>query len=170
MATKDDKGNLHSEQNGRFVEKDDIETIYNSSPPGADNNFIPRSPSEELDILLGEEFKGYKGQAAIDKLMQERHGYVKAAFHRDDIGDIDLLWGNGYVGLSHILRQREKQGINSSEFIKDITSIVEDGRFRKKTIRGDFEFVKDGKLVVIAIEYHGNKIQYLLTAYKTRYK
>lgn len=128
------------------------------------------SPQDELEELLGEEFKGYKGQAAIDKLLQEKRGYVKGAFHREDIGDIDLLWGNDFIGLRHIIKQREAQGINISDFMKDLSSVIEEGRFRKKTGRGDFEFVKDGKLAVIAIEYHGNKMQYLLTAYKTRYK
>lgn len=127
-----------------------------------------KSPS--IDELLGEEFKGYKRQAAIDKLLQEKRGYVKGAFHRDDIGDIDLLWGNDFIGLRHIIKQREAQEINISDFMKDLSSVIEEGRFRKKTGRGDFEFVKDGKLAVIAIEYHGNKMQYLLTAYKTRYE
>lgn len=127
-----------------------------------------KSPS--IDELLGEEFKGYKGQAAVDKLMQEKRGHVKGAFHREDIGDIDLLWGNDFVGLRHIIKQREAQGINIDEFMNGLSSVIEEGRFRKKTQRGDFEFVKDGKLAVIAIEYRGNKMRYLLTAYKTRYK
>lgn len=49
--------------------------------------------SSKLDNLLGKEYVGVKGQAAIDKLMQEKQGHVKGAFHREDIGDIDLLWG-----------------------------------------------------------------------------
>lgn len=180
MATKDDKGNLHSESNGQFVSKEEQETkrqeaekIYNSEPtPTEPQNDDADRQDESLSIdeLLGEEFKGYKGQKAISKLLQEKRGYVKGAFHRDDIGDIDLLWGNDFIGLRHIIKQREAQGINISDFMKDLSSVIEEGRFRKKTGRGDFEFVKDGKLAVIAIEYHGNKMQYLLTAYKTRYK
>ncbi len=127
-------------------------------------------PSDELSDLLGEEFKGYEGQDAVNKLLQEKRGHVKSAFHRQDIGDIDLLWGNDFMGLKHIIKQRDKQGIDISEFMKDIASVIEEGRFRKKTNRGDFEFVKDGKLAVVAVEYHGNQMQYLLTAYKTRYK
>lgn len=126
--------------------------------------------AEEISGLLGREYKGYKGQAAVDKLMQERKGHVKGAFHRDDIGDIDLLWGNDYLGLQHILRQREKQGIDGTEFVKDLAEVVEKGTFRKKNDRGNFEFLHNGKMVVIAPEFHGNKLTFLVTAYKTRYK
>lgn len=126
--------------------------------------------TEELTKLLGEEFKGYKGQKAIDKLLQEKHGHVKGAFHREDIGDIDLLWGNDYLGLQHIIKQRERQNINTVDFLSDIAEVIEKGDYLKKNEKGNFEFLSKGKMAIIAPEYHGNRIIYLLTAYKTRYK
>ena len=57
---------------------------------------IERKRKSELTTLLGEEFKGYKGQEAVNKLLQEKRGHVKGAFHREDMGDIDLLWGKRY--------------------------------------------------------------------------
>ena len=127
-------------------------------------------PAEDISGLLGEEFKGYKGQAAVDKLMQEKKGHVKGAFHRDDIGDIDLLWGNDYLGLQHILQQREKQGIDGTEFVKDLAEVVEKGVFRRKSERGNFEFLHGRKMVIIAPEFHKNKLVFVLTAYKTTIK
>lgn len=126
--------------------------------------------SDELSTLLGEEFKGVKGQAAVDKLMQEKHGHVKGAFHREDMGAIDLIWGSDTVGLKHIIKQREKQSINAQEFVRTLAETVEKGKFYKKNNRGDFEFVHNGKLAIIAVEYHGSQLTYLLTAYKTRIK
>lgn len=123
---------------------------------------------EELDALLGEEFKGVKGQAAINKLLKEKRGHVKGAFHRDDIGDIDLLWGNDYLGLKHIIQQREKQGISVADFTHDLSDVIEKGQYHQKSERGNFEFIHNGKMVVVAPEYHGNKITFVLTAYKTR--
>ncbi len=123
---------------------------------------------EELDALLGEEFKGVKEQAAIDKLLKEKRGHVKGAFHRDDIGDIDLLWGNDYLGLKHIIQQREKQGISVADFTHDLSDVIEKGQFHQKSERGNFEFIHNGKMVVVAPEYHGNRITFVLTAYKTR--
>lgn len=125
---------------------------------------------EEIEKLYGEEFKGYKGQAAIDKLLKEQRGHVKGAFHRDDMGDIDLLWGNDYLGLQHIIKHREEQGINAQQFLSDIAEAVESGEFRKKNDRGNFEFLYGRKMVIIAPEYKGNKVTYLLTAYKTTIK
>lgn len=116
--------------------------------------------------LLGREYIGYKGQAAIDKLMREKQGHIKAAFHRDDIGDIDLLWGCDTFGLQHILQRREDQGINSAEFVKGLSDVIEKGTFVKRNDRGNFEFWYKGKMAVISPEYHGNKITFLLTAYK----
>ncbi len=125
---------------------------------------------EELDALLGEEFKGVKGQAAVDKLLKEKRGHVKGAFHRDDIGDIDLFWGNDTVGLQHILKNREAQGINARSFINSLADVIEKGEFYQKSERGNFEFLHNGSMAIIAPEYHGNKITFVLTAYKTRKK
>ena len=128
---------------------------------------------EELDELLGEEFKGFKGQAAVDKLLKEQRGHVKGAFHREDIGDIDLIWGNNAVGLKHIIEQRRKEKNMEKEqesHVHDVLSHIQDvinyGIFRKQNSRGDIEFVYKGYGVAIAPTYHGNKMTYLLTAYK----
>ena len=125
---------------------------------------------EEIEHLYGEEFKGYKGQAAIDKLLKEQRGHVKGAFHRDDMGDIDLVWGSDSVGLQHIISRRIMQGIDVTAFLRSLGDVVEKGRFRRKTQRGDFEVSYEGNIAVLAASYHGNKVQFLLTAYKTRYK
>jgi len=181
MAIIDANNKAHSEANGRFVSKSasdmksELQQEIESTPfiekSQIEEDDTPKFGSqEELDKLLGEEFKGVKGQAAIDKLLKEQRGHVKGAFHREDIGDIDLLWGNDYVGLLHILKRREEQGINSIEFIKDLANAIEHGKFEKKNKLGNFEFRYDRKIVIIAPEYHGNKITYVLTAYKTREK
>ncbi len=128
-----------------------------------------KSPS--IDELLGEEFKGYKGQRAVDKLMQEKRGHVKGAFHRDDIGDIDLLWGNDSLGLQHIVKQRdgEKEG-HAQEIMEHLSVAIEKGEFKQKNDRGNFIFAYKEDSVqyrtVIAPEYHKNKITYVLTAFR----
>lgn len=77
-----------------------------------------------------------------------------------------MLWGNDYVGLQHIIERRAQQGINVDKFLLNIADVVQYGKFKSKNDRGNFEFWHDGKLAVIAPEYHGNKITYVLTAYK----
>lgn len=128
------------------------------------------SPENSIGELLGEEFKTVKGQAAVDKLLKEKHGHVKAAFHREDIGDIDLVWGNEYLGLQHIITRREEQGIDAKDFVGNLSEVIEKGNFRKKNVRGNFEFIHNGKVAVISPELRGNKIIFLLTAFKTHSK
>lgn len=130
-------------------------------------------PAEDISGLLGEEFKGYKGQAAVDKLMQEKKGHVKGAFHRDDIGDIDLLWGNERLGIQHIILQRQKEKDDEdgkqrhvNDVINHLSDAVENGTFRRKNDRGNFEFIHNGLITVIAPEYHGHKITFVLTGFK----
>ena len=96
-----------------------LQKMYDQSAEKEDDDDrAPYGSQEELDALLGEEFKGVKGQAAVDKLLKEKRGHVKGAFHRNDIGDIDLLWGNASTGLEHILERRNQQGIDSNDFVK----------------------------------------------------
>ena len=178
MATKDANGDLHSENNGQFVSKEEqdakreqAERIYNSEPTNPqDNETADEEKSPSIDELLGEEFKGYKGQQAVDKLMKEKRGHVKGAFHRDDIGDFDLLWGNDSLGLQHILMRRKEQGIDGKDFVSDLANVVQHGAFRKKNDRGNFEFFHKGKVAVVSPELWGNKITFLVTAFKTHSK
>lgn len=128
---------------------------------------------EELDNLLGEEFKGLKGQAAIDKLLQEKRGHVKGAFHREDIGDMDLLWGNKNVGLQHVIEQRlrEKNGeLHVKDVLENLNEAITQAKFDIHNKYGNFEFVykKNGAeyRIIIAPEYHKNKITYLITAFR----
>ena len=76
------------------------------------------------DNFIGKEFQGIKGKDAIEKLLQEKHGYVKNAFERNEIGDIALVWGNKNVGLLHALLKRgrlkeEKGHISGIEMVKN---------------------------------------------------
>lgn len=125
---------------------------------------------EDITELMGAEFKGYKGQQAVDKLLQEKQGHIKAAFHREDIGDIDLIWGDEGCGLMHILMRREEQGIDTNDFVLDLTNVVENGEFQRKNEKGTFEFWHKGRIAVISPELRGNKLTFLLTAYKNRKK
>lgn len=169
---------------GRFTEKlKQAERIYDSSyASGVRNN---RSVGERVynptltmklseedfeNDILGVEFKGYKGQAAVDKLLVEKKGHIKNAFYREDIGNIDLLWGNEDLGLQHIIERRSSQGIPVEEFLQDISTVIQNGRFRKENDRGNFEVMLNNKIAVIAPELKGNKLTFLLTAFKTHSK
>ncbi|WP_158411063.1 DUF3519 domain-containing protein [Helicobacter pylori] len=89
-----------------------------------------------------------KPKEALEKLLQEKNGQVAGAAYRDDLGEIDFVWGtpktkdsSGY-GLAHILEKREKQytrlGLNAEqikertdELVKSIPEVIENGRLLK---------------------------------------
>ncbi|GAA9012242.1 DUF3519 domain-containing protein [Helicobacter pylori] len=58
------------------------------------------------------EFKN-DGLGAINKLLETKKGFVAGAFHKEGLGDIDLVWGNKDYGLEHILKRREEQALNN---------------------------------------------------------
>ena len=176
-SAKRQKENMQFDENkhprdddGKFTDKDFFrnaeDTIKKEKQKAAQELVYALDKVNDLKSLLGEEFKGYKGQAAVNKLVKEQRGHIKAAFHRDDIGDIDLIWGNDYLGLQHIIKQREEQGINSQQFLSDIAETVEKSKFLKMGNNGTLEFWYNRKSVVISQTYHENKITYLLTAFK----
>ncbi len=84
------------------------------------------------------EFKG-DGLGAINKLLETKKGFVAGAFHKEGLGDIDLVWGNKDYGLEHILKRREEQaiskkGLNETEakeyalsVVKTIPEVIEKG-------------------------------------------
>jgi hypothetical protein len=123
---------------------------------------------KEYKKLLGEEFKGYKGQAAIDKLMKEKRGHIKGAFHRDEIGDIDLLWGDNDFGLQHIINKRNKQGKDPDNIISNIDNILENGIVSKDNKFNNNFIVTDRakNRVIISQELRGRLIVYVVTAYE----
>ncbi|GAA9106378.1 hypothetical protein BTM329_07270 [Helicobacter pylori] len=57
---------------------------------------IIRAIEKPFDIILG----------AINKLLETKKGFVVGAFHKEGLGDIDLVWGNKDYGLEHILKRR----------------------------------------------------------------
>ncbi len=89
------------------------------------------------------EFKN-DGLGAINKLLETKKGFVAGAFHKEGLGDIDLIWGtpktkdsDGY-GLAHILERRisneMKKGLSETEakeyalnIVKSIPEVLEKG-------------------------------------------
>ncbi|GAA8787520.1 DUF3519 domain-containing protein [Helicobacter pylori] len=83
------------------------------------------------------EFKN-DGLGAINKLLETKKGFVAGAFHKEGLGDIDLVWGNKDYGLEHILKRREKQaknkGLNDQQakeyalnVVKTIPEVIDKG-------------------------------------------
>ena len=122
---------------------------------------------EDIGGFLGKEYR-VKGQAAIKKLIAEQHGHAKGAFYREGIGDIDLVWGNDDVGLKHIIKRRTEQGIDVGSFLSDLDEVIAQGNAVRNRQTGNFEIWHKGKMAVISPEFKGNRLIFLLTAFKSR--
>lgn len=118
-----------------------------------------------------DQFKG-KIKEALDFIMEHKDGDLLGVFHRSDVGDIDLVWGDDKGGFAHIINKHVGEGksfANAEDAIRDIDNIIKNGDI-------DFEngdkivFIKDGKKVTIRknIREKGKKIadkNWVLTAY-----
>nr|WP_240445010.1 DUF3519 domain-containing protein [Helicobacter pylori] len=126
------------------------------------------------------EFKG-DGVGAINKLLEVRSGHVEGAFHKQDLGDIDLVWGKGGkdgYGLEHILERRmqnnkdlkqsekEKYALN---IVKSIPNIVHNGAFQRDSKnRAYIEY--QGIKIGLKDNWMGDKLKnkWVITAYEER--
>ena len=91
----------------------------------------PKSNNKKSDGYSEKDYSEYKGkgQEAVDFIVKNKGGQVRGAFHRKEIGDIDVVWGEvtdkekhkGY-GLAHII---DKHGM---EAVSKIGEVVKDGK------------------------------------------
>lgn len=138
-----------------------------------EREFFEERPSRKL-FSLGDgkvdfaEFRG-KPEGAIEKLLQEKSGYVSGAVYKEGIGDIDFIYGepgkNGY-GLAHIIERRNQQGINGEEFVREIPKIINQGVVYDILGVNDRKYIlSSDKETIIRLDLDGEKRNWLLTAY-----
>lgn len=124
---------------------------------------------------FGSVYNQFKGKVlqAVKFLVNHENGDLLGVFHRNDVGDIDMVWGDEGGGLCHILNKH----INDKDFptIKDLVSRIEDiinkGEVDERHSNADkLVLVKDGYLVTIRRNVRENGIKiadknWVLTAY-----
>ena len=94
------------------------------------------------------QFKG-KVKEAFDFLMKHKGGDLLGVFHRKDVGDIDLVWGDHGGGLAHIIRRHIIEQ-NDFKNVDEIQKVIED------VIRNGL-IVRENK-DKINIEYNGYRV------------
>lgn len=109
------------------------------------------------------QFKG-KPKEAFDFLLENKDGYLKGVFHRDEIGDIDLGYGEaptpytGY-GLAHIIRKHVEL-MNDFDSVDDavnaIIDVISNGKVEPINKDRVYEINKDIYRVAIAKDENGN--------------
>ena len=113
------------------------------------------------------------GRAAIQKVI-ETHGQVAAAMHRDDIGDIDILWGwagnadkefkNGY-GISHIIARREFYNLNGELVAQMMPDVIMKGEIINK-LKDRIRIGYGDYIAILSNDWYGYTVpHWLLTGF-----
>lgn len=144
---------------------------YSDDPDGDMNDLpAPRGKKKSQDEFFGEEFKGYKGANAVEKLLKEKRGHVKNAFERPEInGGIDIIWGDKNGGLLHTILQRDKKlasgkgKISGIDMVKKIPEIMQNGTVNQDD-RGRINVDYNGYRVGILPMFYDNKVNWIVTA------
>ncbi len=125
------------------------------------------------------EFKN-DGLGAINKLLETKKGFVAGAFHKEGLGDIDLVWGNKDYGLEHILKRREKQaknkGLNEQQakeyalnIVKTIPEAIEKGKVGRDA-QGRLKIETEDILVALRDNWQGEplKSRWVITGFEKK--
>ena len=112
------------------------------------------------------EYKG-KGQEAVDFIVKNKGGQVRGAFHRKEIGDIDVVWGEvtdkekhtGY-GLAHII---DKHGMDA---VAKIGDVVKSGKIEKNSANNQMFIEKDNYHLGLRQQWNGNKKIWIVTGFE----
>lgn len=111
------------------------------------------------------QFKGdYEG--ARDHLMKVKAGIAEGVFDHPELGPIDLPWGEPAskrrrgLGLSKILQKHP-------EAVRDLDKRLESAEVdRRRSTRNKIVLVGNGFEAAVNLEYFGDKVTYLVTAYE----
>lgn len=137
-----------------------------SAAASAQSERVESGPKPVGKGVFGEIYDSFKGKAkdAVRWLFGKKSGEAKGVFHRDEVGDIGLIWGDDRGGLQHII---EKRVIEHSDYnsVEELTSAIEDvvsnGDFIIQK-GGNLRFEKGGHRVIVAKNQEGD---FVVTAY-----
>ena len=136
-----------------------------------------KTTNQEAEVEIGDfgpiyrQFKG-KAKEAFEFLITHENGDLLAVFHREEFGDVDLVWGNENGRLKHILLKHlgaEKSFVNMDDAACQIKEIIESGRTAFENI-DKAVFQIGNKIVTVRKNFRekGKKIadkNWVLTAY-----
>ena len=172
------------------VNKEDVATIssmsldeYKQAMPESsmieDNSGVDRGEIEvETPIIedaepigtgaFGNIYNQFKGKVkeAFNFLMHHKSGDLLGVFHRDDVGDIDLVWGDEKMGLAHILGKHVGEGKDfetPDDAIAMIENVINSGRIFQDN-HNRYTLMLDGVGVGIRKNFDGEKKNWIVTA------
>ena len=118
--------------------------------------------------VFGNIYNQFKGKVneAFNFLMHHKSGDLLGVFHRDDVGDIDLVWGDENMGLAHILGKHVGEGKDfetPDDAVSMIDNVINNGSIMQDT-PNRYVITLDGFRVGIRKEFDGDKKNWIVTA------
>ena len=114
----------------------------------------------------------YKPQEAIEALLKQQDGYVRAATKKKGIGDIDFVYGKGGdkgYGLAHIIDRRNSEGIDGQEFVRGIPELIENGVVQNRPSHLGRYYIDDSvREGVIRKDWNGKNRNWVVTSYNKK--
>jgi len=162
---------LHRQNQSEGREQGETSSKVEESRRGSAQKF---SVKENGVTPFGDVYTQFKGKPleAANQLIAQKNGDAIGVFHRDGLGDIDLIWGDQGGGLEHIIHKHVGEGrafATVEEAIVTIDNIIKKGT--EKFANGDKVVLNIGdKIVTIRtnVRDKGKKIadkNWVLTAY-----
>ena len=90
---------------GRYIDK-----LFKDN--GHPFGFLINNKKTLQRLAKDKELYKVKSKGAIETLLTAKMGHIQGAFHRKELGDIDLVWGDSSFGLAHIIERRMQDFIN----------------------------------------------------------
>ena len=109
-----------------------------------ENGTLPQSTPTEVDepqpignSFFGKVYNQFKGKAkeAVNFLMRHKSGKLLGVFHRNDIGEISLVWGDEKGGLAHIISKhivKQNDFNNIDEVINTMQQVINNGTITRE--------------------------------------
>ncbi len=149
---REERGEREESNTGGTEGVKEAENAYGRGGEGEDGRDEYKPIGTGIFGKIYDQFKG-KVKEAFSFLLKHKEGDLRGVFHRDGIGDIDLVWGDAATndGLAHIIDKHvgaDRDFATVDDAMKTIDDVINNGRVIKE--RWDkLTIDKDGKRVVI---------------------
>ena len=113
-----------------------------------------------------------KPEQAIERLLKEKQGFVPNAMYRRELGNIDFVWGTGGkkgYGLAHIIDQRNSEGLNGINFVKQLPNLIKKGKIIKNIKQPNIIFIQNNNdSALIKLVWNSYKRKWIVTAFRKK--
>lgn len=135
--TNNSRGDSQSKEQPTEVPTSVRSSNENGTLPQSAPTKVDKEPQPIGNSFFGKVYNQFKGKAkeAVNFLMRHKSGKLLGVFHRNDIGEISLVWGDEKGGLAHIISKHivEQNDFNNiDEVINTMQQVINNGTITRE--------------------------------------